>query len=610
MSTNLEDELRVAFDELAATTSITAGPRLDELGAHQAGTRRRPWLAVAVAAACVLLVAGLVVVARERTHDAVPLNTAPATVAPRAFLFPDAVSTTRYTDPREALDAYLADRVTTAPAAETVTYTVSSAGPPFDGSPDRVLIGFSLTVTPDDPELCCDSGDGVAYVEQVDDAWFVTSAEINAMQVHTLGYSDDGVVFGAISPTIGGTYTVTIDGFGAPGPELNGAVIEHEPDPDDPTNGPNFRLPGFTAPAVAVRIWQSPSEATPYPAAMFAEFIVPRGASNVATIALDPVVPATTAPSPDDTALLVPVATTSPGNDVVEVSPSGVPVGAIEVDEPLGPGSIEGVFGNPGDVDLTLALVGGRAYAPELMCSRFYLPVVTETDERVGIDVATFQPPQVGNAAVSCAVFDTVHRLPIVLSEALGQRQVVVQGEIIAVTPDPAGTGGLDIPISDDDLIHSGRLDVLAIGDSVMLGAADVLAARGYVVNANPSRQASDVVPLLHQLTSRVIDDQSLVVVHLGNNGPIDDATLDDLLAAMSEVPNVILINDHVDRSWAASNNELLASRDQPGDNIILIDWNTLADQCPGDCFTADGIHLTNTGQRYFADTIGDITGF
>lgn len=310
MNTDLDADLRAAFDELAATTSISSEPRFGERAAQPSPAPRRPRLVFA-AAACVVLVAGLAVVARDRTHDAVPSGTEPAATDPapaaaRWFLFPDAASPTRYLDPRDAVDAYLADRTTTtAPPGETVTYTVSSDGPPFDGAEDQVAIGFSLTVTPDDAALCCDSGDGIARVELVDGAWFVKSAEIYAMQVYALGYSSDGTVSGAFSPTIGGTYTVTVDDFGAPGgPEEDGVVAaDYEPDPADPTNGPTFRLTGYTAPAVAVRFWQSPSAGDAFPAAMFAEFIVPRGTDNASNISIDRS-PVTTAPPPDTATML------------------------------------------------------------------------------------------------------------------------------------------------------------------------------------------------------------------------------------------------------------------------------------------------------------------
>ena len=81
------------------------------------------------------------------------------------------------------------------------------------------------------------------------------------------------------------------------------------------------------------------------------------------------------------------------------------------------------------------------------------------------------------------------------------------------------------------------------------------------------------------------------------------------MLQTVVDVPNVLLINIHADRPWTARNNELLASRNQPGDNLILVDWNALAENCEGNCVAADGIHLSAAGQEFYADMIGDVTG-
>ncbi|MDW3214050.1 MAG: acyltransferase family protein [Ilumatobacteraceae bacterium] len=153
-------------------------------------------------------------------------------------------------------------------------------------------------------------------------------------------------------------------------------------------------------------------------------------------------------------------------------------------------------------------------------------------------------------------------------------------------------------------------VDYLAIGDSVMLGAAGVLKERGYTVNAEVSRQMVETVALMEQLgEADVFGDP--VIIHLGTNGPITRETLDALLAPLSRVPNVIMLNVRANRPWTAENNRILAERDKPDgqDNIILIDWNSLSNECPGDCFAADGIHLTDAGRRYYANVIGDWTG-
>ncbi len=156
--------------------------------------------------------------------------------------------------------------------------------------------------------------------------------------------------------------------------------------------------------------------------------------------------------------------------------------------------------------------------------------------------------------------------------------------------------------------LPSEPVDYLAIGDSVMLGAAGVLTDRGYTVDAAKSRQMIEMVPVMEQFGAAELFGDP-IVIHLGTNGPFEGETLDALLAPLATVPNVILVNVFANRSWTASNNALLDAKDVEGDNLILLDWFNLAPLCPGSCFAADGIHLNASGQKYYADMIGDITG-
>ena len=151
-------------------------------------------------------------------------------------------------------------------------------------------------------------------------------------------------------------------------------------------------------------------------------------------------------------------------------------------------------------------------------------------------------------------------------------------------------------------------IQLLAIGDSVMLSAAETLKARGYTVDAAVSRQMVDMIPLMQALGENDLFGD-VVVVHLGTNGYISEETLDAFLAPMSSVKNVIILNVRANREWTASNNAVLTARDSPGDNIILIDWATKSNECVGNCFAADGIHLSSDGQEFYANLIGDVTG-
>ena len=150
------------------------------------------------------------------------------------------------------------------------------------------------------------------------------------------------------------------------------------------------------------------------------------------------------------------------------------------------------------------------------------------------------------------------------------------------------------------------RVDRLAIGDSVMLGAAGALADRGWAVNAEVSRQMIDTVPLMQQLDEGGVFGD-VVVVHLGTNGPISSSSLDGVLAPISDVPRVVLVTVFANRSWAAGNNDLIRSR--AGGNVVVVDWAALAPGCPGECFEDDAIHLRAEGRTYYADLINAAVG-
>ena len=148
----------------------------------------------------------------------------------------------------------------------------------------------------------------------------------------------------------------------------------------------------------------------------------------------------------------------------------------------------------------------------------------------------------------------------------------------------------------------------LAIGDSVMLGAAPILAERGYTVNAQQSRQMKDTVPFMQQLRDASVFGQA-VVVHLGTNGYFSEETLDAFLEPLSEVP-VIMLTVRGDLAWRDHNNDILKARDaEADDNLIVIDWEAESRNCVWECFAGDGIHLAADGQIFYANLIRDVTG-
>jgi len=162
------------------------------------------------------------------------------------------------------------------------------------------------------------------------------------------------------------------------------------------------------------------------------------------------------------------------------------------------------------------------------------------------------------------------------------------------------GLPTLDIPATE------AGFPLVALGDSVMLGAAEELQARGFQVDAMQSRQMNSFVPTMQTLRDAGTFG-SVVVVHLGTNGGFSQETLDSMLATLADVPVVLLLTAKADRGWVAANNDKLRALPDRYTNVSVVDWEALSATCPGRCFYDDGIHLTQSGQDFYADVIGRI---
>lgn len=136
---------------------------------------------------------------------------------------------------------------------------------------------------------------------------------------------------------------------------------------------------------------------------------------------------------------------------------------------------------------------------------------------------------------------------------------------------------------------------VSSIGDSVMLGAAADLTARGVVVDAVESRQFGAMLDLVRAGVAAGTLGHT-VIVHGGTNGPIDEANLRELLE-LTRDRRVYLVNVHVPRTWAGYNNELLARVTPEYPHAHLLDWNTLG-TANRPWFGGDDIHLVPGGGR------------
>jgi peptidoglycan/LPS O-acetylase OafA/YrhL len=142
---------------------------------------------------------------------------------------------------------------------------------------------------------------------------------------------------------------------------------------------------------------------------------------------------------------------------------------------------------------------------------------------------------------------------------------------------------------------------VLAVGDSVMLGAAPALRAtvEGIVVDAHISRQfdegAAAVAKGRRQTRPRTI------VIHLGNNGYVPFDGLERLLSRLKRTPRVVLVTVRVPLKWEKSVNDALRSAAERHRNVELADWHAVSG---GPGLLVDGVHCTTKGARLYARTI------
>jgi hypothetical protein len=147
---------------------------------------------------------------------------------------------------------------------------------------------------------------------------------------------------------------------------------------------------------------------------------------------------------------------------------------------------------------------------------------------------------------------------------------------------------------------------VLALGDSVMLGAAPQMAAAipNLEIDAAVSRQVSSAIDLLRSRRDLgTLGD--VVVLHIGTNGSFTSNQFDEIMGILSGVERVVWMNLRVPRDWEAPDNATIAEGVARFSNAVLIDWHSIANAHP-EFFYDDEIHLRPDGADFYAQLIGN----
>jgi len=140
-------------------------------------------------------------------------------------------------------------------------------------------------------------------------------------------------------------------------------------------------------------------------------------------------------------------------------------------------------------------------------------------------------------------------------------------------------------------------IDVLAIGDSVMLGAANVLTDRGVTVDAVKSRPYRQALEIANYMKS-VNRLGSVVIIHLGTNNTVDETTLDEIMVPLKDVPLVLFVTVHVPSEVRQNtNNRRINELTSRYENVKVLDWYSIALAHP-EYLYSDKIHIRPEGQK------------
>jgi len=143
---------------------------------------------------------------------------------------------------------------------------------------------------------------------------------------------------------------------------------------------------------------------------------------------------------------------------------------------------------------------------------------------------------------------------------------------------------------------------ILAIGDSVMVGAAAELLRKmpGLMLDAKVGRQLGDALQLLDGTYTPQAD--GTVLIHLGNNGPLNKAQVDKLISHLKSNQQLILVNLKLPRNYESANNHLLEKAAQHA-GVKLLNWRSVG-LAGTKIFADDGLHLTGKGIRLYTETL------
>ena len=99
-----------------------------------------------------------------------------------------------------------------------------------------------------------------------------------------------------------------------------------------------------------------------------------------------------------------------------------------------------------------------------------------------------------------------------------------------------------------------------------------------------------------------------IVVIHPATNGVLPEDMFREMLQILKDVPRVVVVNSNMPRKWRTPNNRVIAKVVADYPNAVLADWFAVS-KGRREYFVSDGIHLSPSGARAYADLIRQAAG-
>ena len=148
----------------------------------------------------------------------------------------------------------------------------------------------------------------------------------------------------------------------------------------------------------------------------------------------------------------------------------------------------------------------------------------------------------------------------------------------------------------------------IAVGDSVMLGAAKSLASRGVRVDAELNRDFNYLKVVLALISQDELEGRTFIL-HLTNNTQVESSDLAEIIDTFLSRSSIVVLNSYVPKMpYDLQNFEAVLELAQSRPSVVIADWRSIAQENPH-FLLSDGLHLDESGQSAYADLIMQAIG-